>query len=260
MHYLSKQGQLDICPYADSRNRLVLYVTSLGGAEEAWPSTAINNWLSTRNFKDELPEYTGEYVSAVIDEEDEFSVVITLDDPTADDIEDAMDFYCYTLYQCRFTHTATLPFDLGEEYTSPSEEFTVVVSPNDDGFELILDAAPADPIDGDEFPMADILTVFPQASNVMPSLDGAVSYSFEGTPGEGWCGITVTFEDETTARNMYTAYIQALLQAEFVETLVWGDNYTAYFSPDGSFAVLVTDMFDQNELYIDVYDPEVAYF
>lgn len=259
MHYLSKKGQLDICPYTDLRNRMALYITSLGGAN-AWPETEINNWLSTRNFTDTLPEYTGEYASITVDTEDEFSVVITLDSPTEDDIEEAMDLYCYTLYQNRFEHTDTLPFGLGEEYTSPSNQFTVVVSPNDDGFELILDSTPADPVGSDVFPMADILTVFPQASGVMPTLDSAVSYEFEGTPGEGWCGITVTYADEQSTIDAYDAYIQALKDASFVETSVWNGYYTVYFSPDGSFAILVTDYSSDNYVYIDVYDPEVAQF
>ena len=108
--------------------------------------------------------------------------------------------------------------------------------------------------------MADILTVFPQASGIMPTLDGAVSYEFEGTPGEGWCGITVTYADEQSTIDAYDAYIQALKDASFVETSVWNGYYTVYFSPDGSFAILVTDYSSDNYVYIDVYDPEVAQF
>ena len=259
MHYGSKLGQLDICPYVDG-SKLVLYIVSLLGEEEAWPSTAINAWLSARNFSDTLPEYTGEYLSAEIDEEDGFSVVITLDNPSNDDIEDAMDWYCYTLFQETFSHTDTLPFGLGEEYTSPNKQFTVVVSPNDDGFELILDSAPVDPVTGATFPMDKVLEVFPQANGVIPSFGGGVSYEFEGYTGEGWCGIMVTFEDRATAEAKMTEYIGLLTTASFNAQSVWYGYNTGYFSPDGTFTVLLTEYYDQNAIYIDVYDPDIADF
>ena len=258
MHYGSKLGQLDICPYI-SGGMLILYVTSLG-VSEVWPNTAINAWLSARNFTDTLPEYTDDYASAVIDEEDGFSIVVTLDNPSGDDVASAVDFYCYTLSLADFDHTDTLPLGLGEEYTSPSNQFTVIVSPNEDGFDIILDSAVQDPVEGATFPMDQVLTVFPQASGVIPSFDGGISYEYEGYEGDGWCGIMVTFADKATAQAKMAEYITALTQANFDAQEVWGGYQTGYFSPDESFTVLLTEYYDQNAIYIDIYDPDIAYF
>ena len=252
MHYLSKNGQLDICPYVYGDDYLYLYITSLG-VSEVWPNTAINAWLSARNFTDTLPEYTDNYVSAVIDEEDGFSIVVTLDNPSQDDVTSAVDFYCYTLSLAEFDHTDTLPLGLGEEYTSPNNQFTVIVSPNEDGFDIILDSAVQDPIGSDAFPMDKVLEVFPQADGVIPSFDGGISYEFEGYQ-DGWCGIMVTFKDQASAEAKMAEYISALTTASFEAQEVWGGYYTGYFSPDGTFAVLLTEYYSENAIYIDVYD------
>lgn len=259
MHYLSELGQLDICPYVDGETYFVLYITSLG-VSEVWPNTAINAWLSARNFTDTLPEYTDNYVSAVIDEEDGFSIVVTLDSPSQDDVTSAVDFYCYTLSLAEFDHTDTLPLGLGEEYTSPNNQFSVIVSPNEDGFDIILDSAAQDPIGSATFPMDKVLEVFPQANGVIPSFDGGIAYEFEGYQGDGWCGIMVTFKDQASAEAKMAEYISALTTANFEAQEVWGGYNTGYFSPDGTFTVLLTEYYSENAIYIDVYDPDIAYF
>ena len=49
-------------------------------------------------------------------------------------------------------------------------------------------------------------------------------------------------------------YISALTTASFEAQEVWGGYYTGYFSPDGTFAVLLTEYYSENAIYIDVYD------
>lgn len=256
MHYSSELGQLDVCPYANLGD-LVIYVTSLNAKK--WPSDDIEDWLSAKNFTDALPQYEGEYVSAYTeDDEGQFSVVIVLDNASSKDIEDAMSGYCYTLYQSQFTHTYTLPFGLGEEYTSPNNQFTVIVSPTDDGFELLLDEAEKPPVTGGNFPSETILEYFPQANGILPVIADEDA-TYETDAYTGYVGLTVAFADRSDAEYAYSQYIADLVEYNYVAQEIWGGYATAYYSPDGTFCVVLTEYFNANTVYIDYYDADSPY-
>ena len=256
MHYSSELGQLDVCPYANLGD-LVIYVTSLN--TKKWPSNDIDEWLTARNITDTLPQYEGEYVSAYTEEDEgDFSVVIVLDNASEKDIEDAMGGYCYTLYQSQFTHTYTLPFGLGEEYTSPNEQFTVVVSPTDDGFELLLDEAEKPPVTGGNFPSETILEYFPQADGILPVIADEDA-TYETDAYTGYVGLTVVFADRSDAEYAYSQYIADLVAYNYVAQEIWGGYATAYYSPDGTFCVVLTEYFNANTVYIDYYDADSPY-
>ena len=245
-HYISPNQQFTVCPYV-SMGDFYIYIPEYVDDSDPWPQDDIDAWMERKGFTDELPEYEGDYASAVVDEDyPQISVIITLDNPSEEDIQSAFDSYCYTLYLAGFEHTYSYPSGFGEEYTSPNEQFTVTVCMNDngDGIELVLDEAAKEEIPTDGFPLADFLTYFPTATDLPVITDEDVAYEFGGY--EGCAYVYVTYATEELTEAAVTAYESALAEAGYTPQEVWGGYAIAYMSKDGTFGVVVdyygTDM------------------
>ena len=246
-YYGSQNKQFAVCSFVDRWGDFYIFVPLFQGTD-SWPQADIDAWMERKGFTDELPEYDGDYASAVASEDwPQISVIITLDNPSEEDIQSAFDSYCYTLYLAGFEHTYSYPSGFGEEYTSPNKQFTVTVCMNDngDGIELVLDEAEKEEIPTDGFPLADFLQYFPTATDLPVITDEDVAYEFGGY--EGCAYVYVTYASEELAEAAVTAYTAALVEARYTETLVWYDSYTAYMSKDGTFGVIV-----------DYYGPDVS--
>ena len=251
MHYGSKLGQLDICPYI-SGGMLILYVTSLMTPEVGWPTSTINGYMSSMSFTDPLPAYEGSYTNITAEvAQYVLTIVITL--PEDSDAEGEYDGYRYLLKASYgFSLSEELPFGFGFEYLSPNSQYTVVVSQLDNGIQLTIEEAEKDTVNTDGFPMDVVIQYFPQAQGVLPSANfGDVEYSVDGY--EGSVCIYVEFATEAEAAAGVESYTDALKTAGFVGEYVWGsDEYIAYMAPDGTYGVMVD--YYENELSITLYD------
>ena len=251
-HYLSPNKQIDVCPYDNGRD-FALYITHF----DLWPKATINEFFDDRGFTDTLPAFQGTYVSATATEEYP-ELVIQVNFASASEVEPAMNSYMTTLTTAQFTHSETLPFGFGEVYLSPSEEFTVTVSSYSTYFELRIDEAEKEDVNTNEFPMDVLVQYFPTCENLLPKLSSSTITSYSTNGYEGNAYVYAYFNSVDAMNAGYTQYLSALSGASFTHQVVWG-SYDAYFSPDGTFFVVVDTYEDQMAVDIELYSTEWLY-
>ena len=245
-YYGSPNKQFAVCSFVDRWDDFYIFIPLPPEDENAWPTNDIADWISDKNFTDELPEYAGEYESLTFQVEPllgQFIITLTLADTA--NAEDEASTYCYLLYQNEFKWTETLPFGAGEVYTSPSKEFTVTVASYEQNVYITLEEAEKDPVTGNGFPLDVLLEYFPTATDLPVITDEDVEYEASGYEGCAW--VYATYASEELAEAAVTSYCAALVGAGYTETSVWGGSYTAYMSKDETFGVIV-----------DYYGPDVS--
>ena len=163
-----------------------------------------------------------------------------------------------TLTTAQFTHSETLPFGFGEVYLSPSEEFTVTISSYSTYFELRIDEAEKDDVNTNEFPMDVLVQYFPTCENLLPKLTASTITSYSTNGYEGNAYVCAYFNSLDAMNAGYTQYLSALSGASFTHQVVWG-SYDAYFSPDGTFFVVVDTYEDQMAVDIELYSTDWLY-
>ena len=254
-YYGSPNKQFAVCSFVDRWGDFYIFIPLPQEDENAWPTNDIADWISDKNFTDELPKYAGEYESLTFQAEPllgQFIITLTLADTA--NAEDEASTYCYILYQNEFKWTETLPFGAGEVYTSPSKEFTVTVAFYEQNVYITLEEAEKDPVTGNGFPLDVLLEYFPTATDLPVITDEDVEYEASGYEGCAW--VYATYASEELAEAAVTSYCAALVEAGYTETLVWYDSYTAYMSKDGTFGVIVE--YSGADVSITLYD--VMYF
>ncbi len=250
-YYGSPNKQFAVCSFVDRWDDFYIFIPLPPEDENAWPTNDIADWISDKNFTDELPEYAGEYESLTFQDEPllgQFIITLTLADTA--NAEDEASAYCYVLYQNEFKWTETLPFGAGEVYTSPSKEFTVTVASYEQNVYITLEEAEKDPVTGNGFPLDVLLEYFPTATDLPVITDEDVEYEANGYEGCAW--VYATYTSEELAEAAVTSYCAALVEAGYTETLVWYDSYTAYMSKDGTFGVIVD--YSGAEMSVTLYD------
>ena len=250
-YYGSPNKQFAVCSFVDRWDDFYIFIPLPPEDENAWPTNDIADWISDKNFTDELPEYAGEYESLTFQSEPllgQFIITLTLAESA--NAEDEASTYCYLLYQNEFKWTETLPFGAGEVYTSPSKEFTVTVASYEQNVYITLEEAEKDPVTGNGFPLDVLLEYFPTATDLPVITDEDVEYEANGYEGCAW--VYATYTSEELAEAAVTSYCAALVEAGYTETLVWYDSYTAYMSKDGTFGVIVD--YSGAEISITLYD------
>lgn len=250
-HYLSPNGQFDVCPYDNGWDQFTLYITSLEG--DNWPTDAITTFFTTNKFTDTLPVFSGEYESATA-EVVGYELVITVSLANSSDVSSAVTTYIGQLTTGEsFTFVETLPFGCGDVYKSPSEQYTATIVSLTSSFEIRIEEAENGGSTASSFPMSDILSQFPQADGVMPSIN-ATGVEYEVNSYTGCVTIYATFASEDAMNQAYTTFIQALTTAQFIETSIWGGWSTGYYAPDNTFFVYVDTYPSECCIEIDVYD------
>ena len=250
-YYGSPNKQFAVCSFVDRWDDFYIFIPLPPEDENAWPTNDIADWISDKNFTDELPEYAGEYESLTFQVEPllgQFIITLTLADTA--NAEDEASTYCYLLYQNEFKWTETLPFGAGEVYTSPSKEFTVTVASYEQNVYITLEEAEKDPVTGNGFPLDVLLEYFPTATDLPVITDEDVEYEANGYEGCAW--VYATYASKELAEAAVTSYCAALVEAGYTETLVWYDSYTAYMSKDGTFGVIVD--YSGAEMSVTLYD------
>ncbi len=250
-YYGSPNKQFAVCSYVDSWDDFYIFIPLPQEDENAWPTKAISDWISARGLDDELPAYEGTYTSVEFSDEVLLAQgIITVNLPNDVKPEDAASEYCYTLYGSHFSHKETLPFDAGEVYLSPDEEYTVTVSYGESAMYIALEEAERDDVQTSNFPLDEVLKYFPSATDLPVINDEDVEYEVGGYEGSAW--VYVTYASEELAAAAVTNYEAALETAGYTKTAVWGGGYYAYMSKDGSFGVLVD--YYQDCMSITIYD------
>lgn len=250
-YYGSPNKQFAVCSFVDRWDDFYIFIPLPPEDENAWPTNDIADWISDKNFTDELPEYAGEYEFLTFQVEPllgQFIITLTLADTA--NAEDEASTYCYLLYQNEFKWTETLPFGAGEVYTSPSKEFTVTVASYEQNVYITLEEAEKDPVTGNGFPLDVLLEYFPTATDLPVITDEDVEYEANGYEGCAW--VYATYASEELAEAAVASYCAALVEAGYTETLVWYDSYTAYMSKDGTFGVIVD--YSGAEMSVTLYD------
>ena len=236
-YYGSPNKQFAVCSFVDRWDDFYIFIPLPPEDENAWPTNDIADWISDKNFTDELPEYAGEYESLTFQVEPllgQFIITLTLADTA--NAEDEASTYCYLLYQNEFKWTETLPFGAGEVYTSPSKEFTVTVASYEQNVYITLEEAEKDPVTGNGFPLDVLLEYFPTATDLPVITDEDVEFEAYGYEGSAY--VYCTYATDELAAAALDAYADALVKAGYAETTVWGST-TVYMSKDNSFGVLL---------------------
>ena len=240
--YTSPNGQMTVSPYIQtSYGRVTLEITFLEPeppVEDNWPEDEIEGLFEEFGFDGAIPVFPGEYVSATASsDESKIIVDVTLDENA--DFDEAVTAYCIALEDAYFDY-----FDEDEDgvhYVSSDEEYEVIVGLSETGIYIWVRefVAPGDKY-FDTFPMDLIVSYYPEAEDVLPSLNGGDSYRVSATSDQDYFEVYVSFSDEEDANEAVASFITGLVTIGFTEIDIWGTD--GYLSPDGSYAVIVYDV------------------
>lgn len=250
----SPEGKVYISPnkdyYVDAYND-DCYLTIYAFPLSSWPDFTIDSAFEERGFEDVLPEYYGERESISVEFglDGYMAIIITCDDSAT-----AASNYIDQLIEEEFTWVEDDDYN-GVTYASPNNEFEARVSYFSTGFHIEIEYALNDIPEGNSFPMDIVKEAFADAEGLLPALevDGA---TYEGEDGGDYIGIGVLFDTDEEVMSYYDSYVDALEEAGFVLTPIYGGTDEAYVKEGASFFVKITPYTDDNYrgVWMEIYD------
>ena len=252
-HYC--KGAIDITPWAESDTVMDIDIVINEISVSKWPTQTIANLFATAGYTDTLPAYDGECDAIEAGKNYDGSIYVLIETAKADSV--FIDYY-KLLEKNNFVYDNIYSTSTTYIYKSPNNQYTVSLTTNRFGVEL--DIKKIDNGGGqtgsDEFPMDDIVSSFPTASGVLPTIEDEGATFTVDAPYDGEVSVVVKFATEQEATNALNAYISALTTAKFTyEEGVWS-YLDVYVSPDRKFMIEITPSLSNGsfELYfMDTY-------
>ena len=209
-----------------------------------WPIDDLADCFDDFGFNDPLPAFEGECESATAYADAEKIIVDVVIDGDEDDFEDAFADYCGTLEDNNFTFESE---DIdGVHYLSPNAEYEVVVGVSDEGFFVwcIPFEEPGD-LEFTSFPMSLILEYYPEAQDIFPAIEGGINYRVSSASDQDYFELYVDFDNAMTAQNASEEFLATIIGYGY--TLIDVEGSDGYLSPDGSFVIMIYDVYSSDE-------------